>query len=142
VSEKEVLESSHKIRELEEKLERQNIDLETKRRGIARMKSGVWAIESVCPPFTSLFKNFELQRDIFFLVHGLQSNQVLSVPDFERLWAESLMDGCENLLTEILVRGGLRVTDPFKTFQTIAEFGVRVFTYYTQLELSLHQRRH
>ena len=142
VSEQELFESRHKIRELEEQLERQNMDLEAKRRGIARMKSGVWAIESVCPPFTSLFKNFELQRDIFFLIHGLQPNQVLNIPDFERLWTESLMDGCENLLTEILVRGGLRVIDPFKAFQTIAEFGVRVFTYYTQLELSLQQRRH
>lgn len=142
VSEREILESGEKIKELEERLERQNIELEAKRRRIERMKSGVWAIESVCPPFTSLFKNFELQRDIFFLVYSLQSNQILSNSDFEKLWAESLMDGCENLLTEILVRGGLRVTDPFKMFQSIAEFGVRIFTYYTQLELSLQQRRH
>lgn len=106
------------------------------------MKTCLWAIESVCPSFASLFKSFELQRDIFFLVYSLQSNQVLIVPDFERLWAKSLMDGCENLLTEIIVRGELRVSDPFKVFQTIAEFGVRVFMYYTQLELYLHQRRH
>lgn len=47
------------------------------------------------------------------------------------------MDGHENLLIEILMRKELRVAYPFKAFQTIAEFGVRVFMYYTQHELSL-----
>ena len=60
MSEREVLESDHKIRELEERLERQNVELEAKWRRIERMKSSVWAIESMCPPFASLVKTFEL----------------------------------------------------------------------------------
>lgn len=140
-SEKEVMENGHKIERLEERVANQNVELERRRKRIERMKTGIWAIESVCPPFTSLFKNFELQRDIFFLIYSLQSNQVLSVLEFERLWTESLKDGCENLFTEILVRRELKVTDPFKVFQIVAEFGVRVFMYYAQLELSLQQRR-
>lgn len=61
MSEQEVLESGHKIRELEERLEKQIVELGAKWRRIKRMKSGVWTIESVCPPFASLVKTFELQ---------------------------------------------------------------------------------
>jgi hypothetical protein len=95
VSEQEVLESGHKIRELEERLEKQIVELGAKWRRIKRMKSGVWTIESVCPPFASLVKTFELQWDIFFLVYSQQSKQVLSTLDFKKMWAKSLMDGWE-----------------------------------------------
>lgn len=74
MSEHDILESGYKIRELEERLERQKIKQEAKQRRIEIMKLGVWEIESVCPPFASLFKNFNLQWDIFFLVYSLQSN--------------------------------------------------------------------
>ena len=61
MSEQEILESGHKIRELEEKLERQKVEHEAKQRKIEIMKLGVWEIESVCPPFASLFKKFNIQ---------------------------------------------------------------------------------
>ena len=108
---------------------------------VERLKSGIWAIESVCPPFSSLFKNYELQRDVFFIVYGLRSSQVLDPTEFERLWEETVNDGRENLLTEILVRGELRLNDLFKGFQAIADLGVHVFLYYGELELALSTKR-
>lgn len=51
---------------------------------------------------------------------------MLSTTNFERLWEEALLDGCENLVTKILVRGDLRVSDLLQTFQAIANLGVRV----------------
>lgn len=45
----------------------QSANIENLKRKVERLKSGIWAIESVCPPFGSLFKNYELQKDIFLL---------------------------------------------------------------------------
>jgi hypothetical protein len=111
------------------------------RKRVERLKSGIWAIESVCPPFHSLFKNFELQRDVFFIVYSLRPSQVLDPTEFERLWEEATNDGYDNLLTEILVRGELKLHDLFKGFQVIADLGVHVFLYYSELELTLSAKR-
>lgn len=108
---------------------------------IERLKAGIWAIENICPPFKSLFKNYELQRDVFFLVYDLKPSQVLDASDFERLWEEVSNDGYDHLLTEILVRGEVKLKDVFKGFQLIADLGVHIFLYYGQLELSLSAKR-
>lgn len=106
-----------------------------------RLRACIWAIESVCPPFKSLFKNYELQREIFFMVYSLRPSQVLEPPEFERLWEEIMNDDYEHLLTEILVRGEVKLKDLFKGFLKIADLEVHVFLYYSQLELSLGLRR-
>ena len=140
--EKRLLESEEKLEQMKTIVAAQNLELETKRNRFERIKIGIWAIEGVNPPFTSLYKNFEVQRDIFFIVYNLKPKQCLSVAEFEKLWEEVLVDGCENLLTEILVRGELKVTDLMKAFLAIADVGTRVFLYYSQLEIALQQRRH
>ena len=115
--------------------------IESSKGKIERLKAGIWAIESVCPPYKSLFKNYELQRDIFFVVYSVKPSQVLEPVEFENLWEEVTDDGYEHLLTEILVRGELQLSNMFKGFQIIADLGVHVFLYYSQLELTLNTKR-
>lgn len=140
-NEQKLFESEEKVQQMKTTITAQNMELETWKRKFERVKLGIWAIESVYPPFTSLYKNFEVQRDIFFMVYNLRPSQRLSVSEFDNLWEEVLVDGYENLLTEILVRGELKVTDMMKAFLAIADLGTRVFLYYSQLEVALQQRR-
>lgn len=141
-SEAELIEAQQESQNLQRTVEHQSVEIEAYKRRFERLKAGVWAIESVTPPFNSIYRGYELQKDIFFLVYSLVPKQTLSVSEFGRLWEEVVSDGCENLLTELLVRGEVRVTDLFRTFLHIADIGVRVFQYYTQLEITLSQRRH
>ena len=104
------------VQELKASGDQQKMELEESKKRIESLKAGIWAIDSVSPPFSSLFKNFEFQRDIFFLVHSLRMKQKLSVSEFDRLWEEALADGLENLLAEILARGDLKVSDLFRAF--------------------------
>ena len=139
--EKAVIDLQQRVNSLKSLSEAQSDVVESLNRKVERLKSGIWAIESVCPPFNSLYKNYELQRDIFLIVYGLRSSQVLESTEFERLWEEAVSEGHEDLLTEILVRGELKLQDLFKGFQIIADLGVHVFLYYSQLELSLSSKR-
>ena len=141
VDEKNTIDLQQQVKSLQSLRDTQSIAIESLKRKVERLKSGIWAIESVCPPFRSLFKNYEMQRDIFFVVYSLRPNQVLSPSEFEELWEEVTVDGYEHLLTEILVRGGLSLQDMFKGFQVIADLGVHVFLYYSQLELTLNTKR-
>ena len=141
VDEKNSIDMQQQVKGLQSLRDAQSTKIENLQRKIERLKSGIWAIESVCPPFGSLFKNYELQRDIFFIVYSLRPNQSLSPLDFEGLWEEVTEDGYEHLLTEILVRGELNLNDMFKGFQIIADLGVHVFLYYSQLELTLSKKR-
>ena len=142
INEQQLCESEDRIQQMKTTITTQNMELETWKRKFERVKVGIWAIESVYPPFTSLYKNFEVQRDIFFIVYNLRPSQRLNVSEFDNLWEEVLEDGYENLLTEILVRGELKVTDLMKAFLAIADLGTRVFLYYSQLEIALQQRRY
>lgn len=141
-SEGELIGAQQEILNLQRKVEQQSIEMAVCKKRFERLKSGVWAIESVTPPFNSIYRVCELQRDIFFLVYSLVPKQILSVTEFGKLWEEVVSDECENLLTELLVRGEVRVSDLFNTFLHIADVGVRVFQYYAQLEVTLSQRRH
>jgi hypothetical protein len=116
VDEKSNIELQQQVKNLQSLKDAQSTKIENLQRKVERLKSGIWAIESVCPPFGSLFKNYELQRDIFFVVYSLRPNQVLSPLEFEELWEEVTVDGYEHLLTEILVRGELNLQDMFKRF--------------------------
>ena len=131
----------HQINSLRSLGDTQGAVIDSLKQRVERLKSGIWAIESICPPFNSLFKNYELQRDIFFLAYSLRPSQVLDPIEFERLWEEVTTDGRDNLLTEILVRGELKLHDLFKGFQAIADLGVHVFLYYSELELALSTKR-
>ena len=141
VDEKSNIELQQQVENLQSLKDAQSTKIENLQRKVERLKSGIWAIESVCPPFGSLFKNYELQRDIFFVVYSLRPNQVLSPLEFEELWEEVTVDGYEHLLTEILVRGELNLQDMFRGFQIIADLGVHVFLYYSELELTLNTKR-
>lgn len=101
--------------------------IESSKGKIERLKAGIWNVESVCPPFKNLSKNYKLQRDIFSIVYSLKLSQVLEPSKFESLWEEVTNDGYEHLLIEILVRGELRLRVMFKGFQTIANMGIHVF---------------
>lgn len=136
-----IINLQHQVNSLRSLGDTQSAVIDTLRQRVERLKSGIWAIESICPPFHSLFKNYELQRDIFFLAYSLRQSQVLDPVEFEKLWEEVTADGRENLLTEILVRGELRLHDLFKGFQAIADLGVHIFLYYCELELSLSTKR-
>ena len=139
--EKETMDLQQKVKSLKSLSETQAERVESLRKRVDSLKSGLWAIESACPPFHSLFKSYELQRDIFFIAYDLKPSQVLEPIVFERLWEEVVRENRENLLTEILVRGELKLRDLFKGFQVIVDLGVHVFLYYSQLELSLSKRR-
>jgi hypothetical protein len=71
----------------------------------------------------------------------MRPSQVIDPIESERLWEEVTTDGRDNLLTKILVRGELRLHDMFKGFQAIADLGVHVFLYYSELELALSAKR-
>ena len=136
-----VINLQHQVNSLKSLEDAQSAVIDSLKKKVERLKSGIWAIESVCPPFNSLFKNYELQRDIFFIVYSLKPSQVLDPTEFERLWEEVTNEGHDNLLTEILVRGELRLHDLFKGFQTIADLGVHVFLYHSELEIALSAKR-
>ena len=131
----------HQVNSLRSLGDTQGAVIDSLKQKVERLKSGIWAIESICPPFNSLFKNYELQRDIFFIAYSLRPSQVLDPLEFEKLWEEVTTDGRENLLTEILVRGELKLHDLFRGFQAIADLGVHVFLYYSELELALSSKR-
>ena len=131
----------HQVDSLKSCGDAQSVVIDSLRKRVERLKSGIWAIESVCPPFNSLFKTYELQRDVFFVAYSLRPSQVLDPIEFERLWEEATNDGYHNLLTEILVRGELKLHDLFKGIQVIADLGVHVFLYYSELELALSAKR-
>ena len=115
--------------------------IESSKRKIERLRAGIWAIESVCPPYKALFKNHEPPRDIFYVVYSRRPSQVLEPTKFENLWEEVRNDGYEHLMTEILGRGELKLSDMFKGLQIIADLGLHVFLYYSKLELTLSVKR-
>lgn len=99
VYEKNSIDLQQQVKNLNSMKDTQSANIENLKRKVERLKSGIWAIESVCPPFGSLFKNEELQRDIFFIVYSLRPNHILSLSKFESLWEEVTIDGYEHLLT-------------------------------------------
>jgi hypothetical protein len=129
--EKEVMDLQQRVKGLKSLSDAQVEMIQSFKARVDRLKSGLWAIESACPPFHSLFKSYELQRDIFFIAYDLKPSQVLEPIVFERLWEEVVRENHENLLTEILVRGELKLRDSFKGFQIIVDLGVHVFLYYS-----------
>ena len=141
IDEKAVMDLQQQVKGLKSLSEAQTERIESLRKRVERLKSGLWAIESSCPPYHSLFRSYEAQRDIFFMAYDLKPSQVFEPIEFERLWEASVKENHENLLTEILVRGELKLRDLFKGFQVIIDFGVHVFLYYSQLELTLSKRR-
>ena len=141
IDERTVMELTQQVHSLTSLNDTQAAVIESSKGRIERLRAGIWAIESVCPPYQALFKNYELQKDIFFVVYNLRPSQVLDPVEFENLWEEVTNDGYEHLLTEILVRGELRLSDMFRGFQVIADLGVHVFLYYSQLELTLSTKR-
>ena len=141
IDERTIMDLQQEVTSLKSLTEVQSETVESLKGRVERLRSGLWAIESACPPYNSLYKNYELQRDVFFIVNNLKPSQVLEPTEFERLWEESVSEGYENLLTEILVRGELKLQNLFKGFQIIADLGVHVFLYYSQLELSLSKKR-
>ena len=141
IDESTIMDLTQHVHSLKSLGETQTIVIESSRGKIERLRAGIWAIESVCPPYQALFKNYELQRDIFYVVYSLRPSQVLEPVEFENLWEEITKDGFEHLLTEIMVRGELKLSDMFKGFQIIADLGVHVFLYYSRLELNLSMKR-
>lgn len=91
---------TQQVHNLKSLMEAQVAVIEYSKGKIERLKACIWAIESVCPPYKPLFKNYELHRDIFLIVYSLRPSQVLEPSKFENIWEEVTNDGYEHLLTE------------------------------------------
>jgi hypothetical protein len=58
----------HQINSLRSLGDTQSVLIDSLKQRVERLKSGIWAIESICPPFNNLLKNYELQKSFSLLI--------------------------------------------------------------------------
>ena len=94
----------------------------------------LWKWESSCPTSQSLFQLYEVQRDLFLMIHQLVRSDWLDHSLFVKIWQDSKERGVENLFTEILARKHIQLSDPHAAFLLIGDMGARILLYYASLE--------
>ena len=100
-----------------------------------------WEVENrICLNF-NLHQFYEIHRDLLFAMTGYGLGDVLDKSQFFVMWSFCERFKVENLLTEILARKHLRLTDPFVAFIKMGDIGGRIYLYYAECEERLHVRR-
>ena len=101
----------------------------------------LWEVESKIVLNFNLHQFYEIHRDLLFTMTGYELGDVLDRTQFFELWAFCEKFKVENLLTEVLVRKHLQLSDPFSAFIRMGDMGGRIYLYYAECEERLHQRR-
>lgn len=76
----------------------------------------LWSVEGKVFPQFNLYHLYELQRDLFFIMTGKKIEELFTHEQFQTFWEFSVKLKVENLLTKILARKHLRLSDPFAIF--------------------------
>lgn len=101
----------------------------------------LWAVEKKIVPHFNLHQLYELHRDLFLIMVGLESEAWLNQEQFQAIWDFCEKFNVKNLFTEILARKHLRLMDPFSAFVLIGDVGARIYLYYADCEAQLQLRR-
>lgn len=89
------------------------------------------------PPTTCLEEAYLWERQVFFIHTGLTLGEALSESRFKFLWKEASFLHCENLFTEIVLRGDVIPENPVATYFLIGDYGARVLQFYATLEAQI-----
>jgi hypothetical protein len=93
------------------------------------------------PPVQTLEQAYRWDRELFFLLVNVQSNDVLFHRQVERIWKKAYTYRLENLSAEILVRGELTVEDPLKAYWLLGDLAAKVLLYQAEMEATQLERR-
>ena len=100
-----------------------------------------WELENkICLNF-NLHQFYEIHRDLLLGMTGYELGDVLDRSQFFAMWAFCEKFKVENLLTEVLARKHLLLSDPFAAFIKMGDIGGRIYLYYAECEERLHLRR-
>ena len=100
-----------------------------------------WELENkICLDF-NLHQFYEIHRDLLLTMTGYELGDVLDRSQFFAMWAFCEKFKVENLLTEVLARKHLLLSDHFSAFIKMGDIGGRIHLYYAECEERLHQRR-
>jgi hypothetical protein len=108
---------------------------------VHRKEQRFWEEEANSPPFTSLFRTYETQKDLFLFLSDYKCGQNLSKLEFEELWHQMEVVGKENLLVEMLCRDVLKLSYPLAAVILTGDVGARVTVYHMELELCIGEKR-
>ena len=122
-----------------------NDDLSTKLEEAAgisnKLAAKLWEWEAKQPPSFSLYRSYELQRDLFFLLHDYKLGQELNEDEFVLLWLLAKDLKKENLLSEICTRKDLKLQKFTGALITMGDLGARNLLYYRDLEQQINLKR-
>jgi hypothetical protein len=101
-----------------------------------------WDQELKSPPSFSLFRAYELQRDVLLRTLDLPPYSQLDSSLFDLVWKNTKPQANQhNLVCEMIARGDFVLMDPEKLILPIGNLGTRVTMYYINLEEQLHFKR-
>jgi hypothetical protein len=99
--------------------------------------------ELLFPPSFSLFRAYELQRNLLLKVLDLERGCQLDSSNFDMVWQITKDQlNQHNLVCEMIARGDFVLMDPEKLVLPIGNLGARVTLYYLNLEGQLHNKRY
>jgi hypothetical protein len=109
---------------------------------IDHVQALTWAQELCAPPSFSLFRAYELQRNVLLQTLELERYSQLDSSLFDLVWtATKNQQNQHNLVCEMIARGDFVLMDPEKLILPIGNLGARVTLYYLTLEEHLHLKR-
>jgi len=109
---------------------------------ILHFKNELWRHHEESTPTFSLFRGYEVQRNVCLSILQLDHGAKLMTDQFTEAWESAgQFDNMQNLLCEMLVRADLELEDWTLLFYPIADVAARALFYYMTLEKQLRQRR-
>jgi hypothetical protein len=102
----------------------------------------IWNHELLSPPSFSLFRAYELQRNLLLKVLDLERYCQLDSSRFDTIWRVKNQVNQHNLICEMIAQGDFILMDPEKSILPIGNLGARVTLYYLHLEEQLHNKRY
>jgi hypothetical protein len=103
----------------------------------------IWNHELLSHPSFSLFRAYELQRNLLLKVLDLERGCQLDSSNFDMVWRITKDQlNQHNLVCEMIARGDFVLMDPEKLVLPIGNLGARVTLYYLNLEGQLHNKRY
>jgi hypothetical protein len=117
------------IRQWEQETQENQKTIDLLKREVHRKDQRFWEEEANSPPSTSLFRNYETQKNLFLFLYDYRPGQTLSPTEFEDLWNRMEVLDKENLLVEMLCRNVLKLSDPLAAVILMGDVGARVTMY-------------
>jgi hypothetical protein len=109
---------------------------------IDHVRALTWGQELCAPPSFSLFRAYELQRNVLLQTLELECYSQLDSSLFDLVWtATKNLENLHNLVCKMIARGDFVLMDPEKLILPIGNLGARVTLYYLTLEEHLHLKR-